>query len=133
MAATTGPLSTCSSPVLFLIAREWHRNKHLHRILFTESLLNPDKVFYMRGGQVFLVSPEFMQNPFNIPDASITWSQYSSSCVASHSPSLVPSLFSLCGDVLVQEVLTVVEARPDWRYPALRLSLIFLPLSLPPY
>ena len=42
--------------------------------------------------------------------------------------------FSLCGDVLVQEVLTVVEARPDWRYPALRLlSLIFLPLSLPPY
>ena len=49
MAATTGPLSTCSSPVLFLIAREWQRNKHLHRILFTESLLNPDKVFYMRG------------------------------------------------------------------------------------
>ena len=41
--------------------------------------------------------------------------------------------FFLCGDVLVQEVLTVVEARPDWRYPALRLSLIFLPLSLPPY
>ena len=38
--------------------------------------------------------------------------------------------FFLCGDVLVQEVLTVVEARPDWRYPALRLSLIFLPLSL---
>ena len=132
MAATTGPLSTCSSPVLFLIAREWHRNKHLHRILFTESLLNPDKVFYMRGGQVFLVSPEFMQNPFNIPDASIAWRQYFS---RRGFPFSLPRsfTFSLCGDVLVQEVLTVVEARPDWRYPALRLSLIFLPLSLPPY
>ena len=56
MAATTGPLSTCSSPVLFLIAREWHRNKHLHRILFTESLLNTDKVFYMREGLAVLVT-----------------------------------------------------------------------------
>ena len=37
MAATTGPLSTCSSPVLFLIAREWQCNKHLRRNLFTKS------------------------------------------------------------------------------------------------
>ena len=42
MAATTGPLSTCSSPVLFLIAGEWQCNKHLRRNLFAESLF-PDK------------------------------------------------------------------------------------------
>ena len=64
-----------------------------------------------------------------MPDASIAWRQYFSR--RGFTFSLPRSFtFSLCGDVLVQEVLTVVEARPDWRYPALRLSLIFLPLSL---
>ena len=49
------------------------------------------------------------------------------------SPLLSPS-FPLGGAVVVvQEVLTVAGALQDWRYPELRLSLIFLPPSLPPY
>ena len=53
-------------------------------------------------------------------------------------PPLIPLLsppFPLAGGavVVVQEVLTVAGALQDWRYPELRLSLIFLPPSLPPY
>ena len=122
MAATTGPLSTCSSPVLFLIAREWQCNKHLRRNLFTKSEFKNKATI----GECFV--------------SHLSELLYLR-CQRSRLPDLIPLLspsFPLGGQVggavvVVQEVLTVAGALQDWRYPELRLSLIFLPPSLPPY